>query len=151
MLKSDDYDDLDDRVQESLDAVPVKVLVCDDEEEREEIIEEILSTIHLTSSAVGALQQAFALHQKYVKLLNKEFFGSKAFRKDAGCIKELANGEGRFQDVEPDLKVYQVYKLLRENDYIVDGNMYSIIKEVLNRPTLANDFLNSIIERADTI
>ena len=142
LLKSDDYDDLDDRVQESLDAVPVKVLVCDDEEEREEIIEEILSTIHLTPPQQwGALQQAFALHQKYVKLLNKEFFGSKAFRKDAGCIKELANGEGRVpKDVEPDLKVYQVYKLLRENDYIVDGNMYSIIKEVLNRPTLANDF-----------
>ena len=74
-LTDDDYDDLDDRVQESLDAVPVKVLVCDDEEEREEIIEEILSTIHLTPPQQwGALQQAFALHQKYVKLLNKEFF-----------------------------------------------------------------------------
>ena len=142
LLKADQYDDLDERVQESLDVVPVKVLECDNNDEREEIIEEILSTIHLTPPQQwGALQQAFALHQKYTKLLAKEFFGSKIFRKDAGCIKQLADGEGRVsKDVEPDLKVYQVYKLLRENDYIVDGNMYSIIKEVLGRPKLANDF-----------
>lgn len=134
--------ELDQSVRSSLSTVPVKVLDCD-ESEMEETIERILTTLHLNSALQWQpMQQAFQFYQMYLKQLQrKRGYNGTGFVKDNTYIKRLAQQLGyERKQVVPELQVYCLYKQLRDNEYTIDGTMYSMLKEVLAKRTLAKDY-----------
>ena len=134
--------DLDQGVLESLSSVPVKILECD-ESEMDDSIQRILTTLHLNSSLQWQpMQQAFQFYQMYLKQLQqKRGYNGDGFIKDNYYIKKLAQQLGyERKQVVPELQVYCLYKQLRDNEYTIDGTMYSMLKEVLAKRTLARDY-----------
>ncbi len=140
-LLEEEYDELDEHVQESLEYIPAKVLEYESEEELQRVKDSILGTLHLNSSLQWQpMQQAFAYYQKYMELLTR-YRRNQEFKVNNRKINELASSYGlQKKEVLPELKVYVLYKTLRDNQYPVDGAMYSIIKEVIAKRKLCEEY-----------
>ncbi len=141
-LIENEWDELDEEVKESLEEIPAKVVQYSNKQELVTIMDDILATTHLNPSLQWQpMQQAFSYYRKYMSFLEDKFKSYTAFQRDSSCMKKLAGYLGRQEkDVIPEIKVYLLYKQLRDGNYTVDGNMYSIIKETLGKPTLLKEY-----------
>jgi len=141
-LLRDEESGLEPEVRESLEWIPVKILQCK-ESDREDIISKILTTLHLNSSLQWQpMQQAFQYYQMYLKeLQSRRGARNGTFEVKNYYINKLADHLGRQRKhVVPELQVYCLYKQFRDHDYAIDGTMYSMLKEVLSKRTLCEQY-----------
>lgn len=142
LLKEYETDGLEEDILESISSIPVKILECP-EDEMDEHIQRILTTLHLNPSLQWQpMQQAFQFYQMYLKLLKgKKGLDDNVFVKDNYYIRKLSDQLGyERKQIVPELQVYCLYKQLRDCEYTIDGTMYSMLKEVLAKRTLSENY-----------
>tara|TARA_Y100000588_G_scaffold107970_1_gene118306 strand:+ start:8697 stop:9788 length:1092 start_codon:yes stop_codon:yes gene_type:complete len=141
-LLEDEADNLSEDVLESLEEIPVKILDCA-EEDQDEVIDSILTTLHLNSSLQWQpMQQAFTYYRMYMELLyGRHGKNTGKFVSKNNYENKLSKQVGRERkDVVQELRVYRLYKQFRDTDYAIDGTMYSMLKEILAKRTMAEEY-----------
>jgi len=123
----------------SLKKIPVKELICDDEEFSSQMTEFILSIRHIFGVKEWApMQKAHSIYYSYLNRLEQEY-GIKRFR----YIPDIANLVGGAINLTPKevknaISIYSVYSEMQETGYDVKSDHYTLIEMCMERPNMAD-------------
>lgn len=130
-------------VAKSLERIPVKELVCSDTQLRHDMTAFILAIRHLGGvKQWEPMQQAYQIYVQYMKALHPSN-GSGEFRKNPIVAERLAVTLNREKDdIWRALRIVRIYNQLREKDYLVNSDHYTMIDIAVNKyPKLKTNFL----------
>lgn len=133
---------LDPEVARSLKRIPVKELVCDDSQIRQDMTAFILAIRHLGGVKEWApMQQAYQIYAQYMKALTGNN-ASGEFRKDAGIVQRLSGTLNREKkDIWNALRIVVAFNQLKGKDYLVSSDHYTVLDIAVNKyPSLATKF-----------
>lgn len=129
-------------IRESLEMIPVKELICDDETVKDDKTALILAIRHLGGVKEWApMQQAYQIYTQYTKELVRST-GDSEFVKDSSLITRTAqmlNVETK--QVLKALRIYVAFTQLKKKDYMVKSDHYSLLDlAVSHYPSMRKEF-----------
>lgn len=129
-------------IRESLEMIPVKELICDDETVKDDKTALILAIRHLGGVKEWApMQQAYQIYTQYVKELSRSTGDSK-FVKDSKVITRTAQMLNvDTKQVLKALRIYVAFTQLKKKDYVVKSDHYSLLDlAVSHYPSMGKEF-----------
>lgn len=129
-------------VRESLEKIPVKELICDDETVKDDKTALILAIRHLGGVKEWApMQQAYQIYTQYTKELVKST-GSSVFIKETKVVSRIAQMLNvDTKQVLKALRIYVAFTQLKKKDYMVKSDHYSLLDlAVSHYPSMRKEF-----------
>lgn len=123
----------------SLEKIPVKELVCDDDLFAAQMTDFILSIRHIFGVKEWApMQKAHSIHGAYMRRLSQDGIGNFRY------IAPIANSVGKSMNLKSNevrkaLSIYRVYSQLQQYGYDAKSDHYSLIEMCISRPKMAEE------------
>lgn len=138
-----DTPDLPKIVQETMESIEVKefTYVKNDRYSKDEIVDILLGTIHITGPlAWGAMEKAYYIFKAYQREI-KRICGENDFIVDKEVIKKVGGiFNSKDVDIIKSLRVYRIFQQLKSEGYKVESKKYSLIELATSNRHLRNEY-----------